>query len=282
MIFIQGGNYMNFYHIDSFTSELFKGNPAGVCILGDSWPSDELMQKIAFENDLSETAFLICCGGEYHIRWFTPAVEVDLCGHATFATFYALVNFEGYKGDNIRFLSASGELRAYRNGNLITIDLPVATLKREDYKWSFDCFDSRPVEVYSANDEYMFVFEHEGQIANIKYNLDNISKVDSQGIIVTAPGGTGKKPGEAAEGQVDFVSRYFGPNCGIPEDPVTGSAHTLLMPYWAKRLGKNSLEAMQLSPRTGRLSCKLQGKRVLLSGHGVAFIRGRIDLTDTP
>jgi len=258
---------MNFYHIDSFTSKLFKGNPAGVCILGDSWPTDELMQNIAFENNLSETAFLICRNGEYHIRWFTPTVEVDLCGHATFATFYALVNFEGYKDDRIRFESASGELRAYRNGDLITIDLPVAILKPEKYKWDFECFDSHPVEIYSANDEYLFVFEREEQIADIQFDLDNISKVNSEGIIVTAPGT-----------KVDFVSRYFGPNCGIPEDPVTGSAHTLMMPYWTKRLGKNELVAMQLSPRTGWLSCKLEGERVLLSGHGATFMRGQIDI----
>jgi len=258
---------MNFYHIDSFTSELFKGNPAGVCILGDRWLSDALMQKIAFENNLSETAFLICREGAYHIRWFTPTVEVRLCGHATFATFYALVNFEGYKSDHIRFQSASGELRAYRNGDLITIDLPAATLKPENYEWDFACFDSHPVEVFSANDEYMFVFEREEQIANMKFDLDLISKVDSDGIIVTAPGK-----------EVDFVSRYFGPNCGIPEDPVTGSAHTLLMPYWSKRFNQNSLEAMQLSPRTGRLSCKLEGDRVLLSGHGATFMHGQIEL----
>ena len=278
---------MNFYHIDSFTSELFKGNPAGVCILGDTWPTDELMQNIAFENNLSETAFLIHRDGEYHIRWFTPTVEVDLCGHATFATFYALVNFEGYEGDSICFQSASGELRAYKNGDLITIDLPVATLEPREYSWDFECFDYHPVEVYTANNEYMFVFEREEQIANIKYDLDKISKVDSDGIIVTAPADTGKKSGgevgfpegkTAESGGLDFVSRYFGPNCGIPEDPVTGSAHTLLMPYWVKRLSKNSLEAMQLSPRTGRLSCKLEGDRVLLSGHGATFIRGQIDL----
>jgi PhzF family phenazine biosynthesis protein len=257
----------NFYHIDAFTSELFKGNPAGVCILGDKWLPDSVMQNIAFENNLSETAFLINKDGEYHIRWFTPTVEVDLCGHATFATFYALSQHEGFKGDSIRFQSASGELRASKNGDLITIDLPAATLTPEKYKWDFECFDSHPVEVYSANDEYMFIYEREEQVANIKYDLDNISKVDSEGIIVTAPGG-----------KADFVSRYFGPNCGIPEDPVTGSAHTILMPYWTKRLGRNSLEAVQMSPRTGRLSCELKDDRVLLSGHGVTFIQGQISL----
>jgi len=261
---------MNFYHVDAFTSELFKGNPAGVCILGDSWLPDDLMQKIAFENNLSETAFLVCRGGSYHIRWFTPTDEVDLCGHATFATFYALVNFESYEMDHISFQSASGELRAYKSDDLITIDLPAATLTPQFYKWDFECFDSQPDEVYSANNEYMFVFEREEQVANIRFYYDNIRKVDSEGIIVTAPGGAGS--------EWDFVSRYFAPNIGIPEDPVTGSAHTILMPYWAKRLGKTSLEAAQLSPRTGRLSCKLEGGRVLLSGHGAAFIRGQINI----
>ena len=259
---------MNYYHIDSFSSDLFKGNPAGVCFLGDHWPPEQLMQNIAYEISLSETAFVICREGEYHIRWFTPTIEVDLCGHATFAAFYALVNFEGYEGDSIRFHSASGALRAFKNGDLITIDLPAVTLETKDYLWDFECFDSHPIEVYAAKDEYMFVFEREEQIANIKYDLGNIEKVDSQGIIVTAPG----------SGGLDFVSRYFGPNCGIPEDPVTGAAHTLLVPYWAARLGKSSLEAAQLSKRGGRLSCSLKESRVHLSGHGAVFIRGSIAL----
>jgi len=269
---------MKYYHIDSFSSELFRGNPAGVCILGDSWLPEQLMQNIAFEINLSETAFVICRDGEYHIRWFTPAIEVDLCGHATFAAFYVIANFEGYEGNSIRFRSASGELRAFKDGDLITIDLPAANIEPKDYLWDFECFDSHPIEVYAAKDEYMFVFEREEQIANIVYDLGNIAKVDSQGIIVTAPG----------NGDLDFVSRYFGPNCGIPEDPVTGAAHTLLVPYWTARLDKTSLEAAQLSKRGGRLSCRLEqknqgtepsdGRRVLLSGHGKLFMRGSIIL----
>ncbi|MCL2008679.1 MAG: PhzF family phenazine biosynthesis protein [Treponema sp.] len=257
---------MKYYHIDSFASELFKGNPAGVCILGDSWLSENLMQSIAFEINLSETAFVICKAGEYHIRWFTPTVEVDLCGHATFAAFYVLVNFEGYKEQSISFKSASGELKAYRNNELLTIDLPAVSLKKEKYIWDFDCFDSRPVEVYSGKGEYLFVFEREEQVANVKFDLDKIAKVDSQGIIITAPG----------NGELDFASRYFAPNLGIPEDPVTGSAHTLLVPYWAERLGKTSLEAAQLSPRGGRLSCVLINGRVHLSGRGAAFMHGLV------
>ena len=312
---------MNYYHIDSFAAGSYKGNPAGVCILGSEWPSEDLMQSIAFEINLSETAFVICRGGEYHIRWFTPTVEVDLCGHATFAAFYALVNFEGYKGNSIVFRSASGSLRASRDGDLITIDLPAAKLERRTYLWDFECFDSRPAEVYAGKNEYLFVFEREEQVANIEYDLVNISRVDSEGIIVTAPAqksgsesrksregwseslhesgaghegacecgagcdcvvgrksgaGCGCESGAGRNYGLDFVSRYFGPNCGIPEDPVTGSAHTLLVPYWAERLGKTVLEAAQLSKRGGRLSCRLEGSRVLLSGHGAAFMQGRI------
>jgi PhzF family phenazine biosynthesis protein len=280
------------YQVDAFCKERFSGNPAAVCPL-TSWPADELMQQIAAENNLSETAFYVPEGAHYHIRWFTPTVEVDLCGHATLATAHVLYNHKGFTGDTIKFTSRSGELRVKKTGDFLTLDFPADTLTPiavtdDMYLW----FDKRPEEAYKGKTDYMLVFADEADIANLQPNFAVIQKLtDARGVIATAPGASAKKDDaksaeegatrdaakSAANGDaVDFVSRFFGPQSGVPEDPVTGSAHTTLTPYWSKRLGKKDLTAQQLSARKGFLQCKDAGNRIEISGKAKTFLAGRL------
>jgi PhzF family phenazine biosynthesis protein len=267
---------LELYQIDAFCKELFSGNPAAVCPLA-AWPADALMQQIAAENNLSETAFYVQEaahaktahpeGGHYHIRWFTPTVEVDLCGHATLATAHVLYNHQGFTGDTIKFTSRSGELKVKKAADLLTLDFPADTLTpipvTDDMsRW----FGKRPEEAFKGKTDYMLVFAHEADIANIQPNLAVIEKLsEARGVIATAPGDT-----------IDFVSRFFGPQSGVPEDPVTGSAHTTLTPYWSKRLKKNDLTAQQLSARKGYLQCKNVGNRIEISGHAKTYLIGRL------
>jgi PhzF family phenazine biosynthesis protein len=280
------------YQVDAFCKELFSGNPAAVCPLA-SWPADALMQQIAAENNLSETAFFVQEaahpeGDYYHIRWFTPTVEVDLCGHATLATAHVLYNHQGFTGDTVRFASRSGELLVKKEGSLLTLDFPVDTLTpipvTDDMsRW----FNKRPEEAYKGKTDYMLVFAHEADIANIQPDLAAIEKLtEARGVIATAPGGSTAAASTATKGDagadaantVDFVSRFFGPQSGVPEDPVTGSAHTTLTPYWSKRLGKKHLTAQQLSARKGYLQCKDAGNRIEISGQAKTYLSGRIHL----
>jgi len=257
---------LKIYQVDAFTDKTFSGNPAAVCPL-DEWISDELLQKIAMENNLAETAFYTLTGNEYEIRWFTPTVEVPLCGHATLAAAFVLFNYENHKENRIVFNSRqSGQLIVTREGEFLTLNFPTDTLEELDLsKELTDCFNIKPANAFKGRFDYMLVFENKNQIKTLKPSLDEISKLNCRGIIVTAKGDN-----------VDFVSRFFAPQSGINEDPVTGSAHTLLIPYWAKKYGKNHLTAIQLSKRTGYLKCRYLNERVEISGQAKIYLIGEI------
>ena len=260
---------MRYYHIDSFSKEVFKGNPAGVCILENDWLSDQCLQNIAAENCLSETAFILKKDGQYHIRWFAPLAEVYLCGHATLAAAYAVFHFENHDSDLIIFQSNRGPLPVTRNGELLTLDFPIGTINPIHHAPAFDsCFNLPPKEVYSANADLLFVYDNEQEIRNIEFNLEKIAKISAEGIIITAAGK-----------DCDFVSRCFAPQVGINEDPVTGSAHTVLAPYWHKKTGKSSFHAKQLSPRSGELHCVIEDDRVLISGYATLYMKGNLFLS---
>lgn len=249
------------YQVDAFTDQLFHGNPAAVCPLGKEWLPDTIMQDIATENNLAETAFYIFNDNHYSIRWFTPAVEVDLCGHATLATAHVLFNHENYGKDSISFESKSGLLSVSKKEKLLSLNFPTDKIIPIENLGSFSlCFDNKPIEVYKGLSDYLCIFETEKQIQSMKPNFYQIGKLDSRGVIISAPGET-----------VDFVSRCFFPQLGINEDPVTGSAHTTLVPYWAKKLKKDSFSAKQLSRRIGYLSCAHLGDRTEISGNAITF-----------
>jgi PhzF family phenazine biosynthesis protein len=255
------------YQIDAFTDKVFGGNPAAVCPL-DHWLPEPLMQQIAAENNLAETAFFVRNGGRFEIRWFTPEVEVDLCGHGTLATGFVIFNMENFSGQVIELNSRSGLLRVSKNGDLLTLDFPSDKPKKSEAPEGLaEGLGLSPLEVYKGKTDYMLVYSKAEQIENMKPNMLRISEVAARGIIVTAPGN-----------DVDFVSRFFAPQSGIPEDPVTGSAHTTLAPYWADRLGRNELSAKQLSKRRGWLKCRVEGDRVEISGQARAYMTGEIDL----
>jgi len=271
------------YQIDAFTDEVFSGNPAAVCPLND-WLPDELLQNIAKENNLAETAFYVKGSfssplggsrregaklgeGAYQIRWFTPKVEVDLCGHATLAAAYVLFNYEKHQENIISFYSPrSGELTVTKQKEFLTLNFPTDVFEKiELSKELTSGFNILPKLALKGKTDYVLVFENEGQIKNIKPNLSQIAKLPGRGVIITAKGN-----------QVDFVSRFFAPQSGIDEDPVTGSAHTTLTPYWAKKFGMTELTAIQLSERKGYLQCKLLGDRVEISGQAKLYLTGEI------
>lgn len=254
------------YQVDAFTDHLFSGNPAAVCPL-EKWPEDNILKKIAMENNLAETAFYIKRGDGYEIRWFTPAMEVDLCGHATLATAYVLFNHEHYGGDQILFYTRKrGDLSVTKQNELLTLNFPADEINPVGLSEELNaCFNYAPVEAWKGINDYMLVFENESQIASILPDLQTISKLDARGVIVTAKGS-----------EADFVSRFFAPQSGIDEDPVTGSAHTALTPYWAKKFRKNELSAKQLSKRGGALKCKYLDKRVEISGEAKLYLIGEI------
>lgn len=254
------------YQIDAFAETLFSGNPAAVCPL-EKWLDDATMQKIAAENNLAETAFIVAVEKGFEIRWFTPTVEVDLCGHATLASAFVLTNFEGFTDKKINFFTKnSGTLTVTKNNDLLTLDFPVDLLQKvEDLSIFEKCFAFKPIEAYQGKTDYLLIFENEHQIQNIEPNIFEISKIEARGIIASAK----------AE-NYDFVSRFFAPTSGIDEDPVTGSAHTTLTPFWAEKLGKTKLTAKQISKRGGVLECELQKDRVLISGKCKTYLKGEI------
>ena len=257
---------LKIYQVDAFTDKLFSGNPAAVCPLPLDWLENSVMQNIAKENNLSETAFYVYRNDKYHIRWFTPKIEVDLCGHATLATAHVLFNHENYSEKIINFDSKSGPLSVRKEDDYIVMNFPTDTIKKTNLSGELlTWFDIKPVEAFKGISDYMLVFEDEEQIKSIKYNLEEIRKVKTRGIIITAKG---KK--------FDFVSRFFAPYAGIDEDPVTGSAHTTLTPYWSKVLNKNDLTAMQLSERTGFIKCKYLNERTEISGKAKTYLQGEI------
>ena len=255
------------YQIDAFADTLFSGNPAAVCPLIE-WLPDETLQNIAMENNLAETAFYVKEKESFHIRWFTTTMEVELCGHATLATAFVLFHHENYDGDKITFSSRSGPLTVTKSKEVLTLNFPVDTISEVTALPVLDAgLGAKPIKTFKGKTDYMLVFENENQIKQMAPDLTLIATVNARGIIVTAKGN-----------QVDFVSRFFDPQSGGGEDPVTGSAHTSLTPYWAKVLDKTEFEAIQLSKRGGKLTCKLVGDRVEISGKAKLFLIGMIYL----
>jgi PhzF family phenazine biosynthesis protein len=254
------------YQVDAFTDTVFKGNPAAVCPLA-AWLSDDLMQKIAMENNLSETAFYVKEGDQYHIRWFTPTVEEGLCGHATLAAAYVLFNYESHDGNSISFITnRSGILNVTINGDLLTLDFPADRIERIQMTDELTAgFNIIPKLAYKGKTDYLLIYDREDDIQNIVPDYIKLSALDCRGIIVSARGD-----------KVDFVSRFFCPQSGINEDPVTGSAHTTLTPYWASQLGRTEMTAIQLSERKGYLKCKNLGERVEISGNCRLYMIGEI------
>jgi PhzF family phenazine biosynthesis protein len=256
------------YQVDAFSENVFGGNPAAVCILGDQWLDEESMQNIAMENNLSETAFYSVQNGIRLIRWFTPKKEVDLCGHATLATAYMIFKIEKKGLKEIEFMSKSGSLKARKDEELITLDFPSDHIEKiSSYDELTDCFNIKPKEVFKGNSDYMLIYPKERDIINLEVDFDKLSKVDTRGVIVTAKGD-----------YVDFVSRFFAPRYGVNEDPVTGSAHTTLTNYWSKFSDKKTLTAKQLSPRGGKLICSDKGNRVEISGKAILYFEGEINV----
>lgn len=253
------------YQVDAFTDKIFEGNPAAVVPL-DNWLPDEVMQKIALENNLSETAFFVPSGNGYHIRWFTPLTEVNLCGHATLASAHVLFNVLDFNEKTIRFESKTGELKVKKEGDLIVLDFPTSHLKEIEFPANAElAFGKMPVKCLKGREDMMFVFKSEADIQNLKPDFQYMKTLDARGIIATAISET-----------YDFVSRFFAPIEGIDEDPVTGSAHTMLIPYWAYELGKNEMHAKQISSRGGFIYCKNLGERVEIGGKAVTYLTGNI------
>jgi PhzF family phenazine biosynthesis protein len=256
------------FQVDAFTDKLFSGNPAAVCIL-ENWIADDLMQSIAAENNLAETAFVVAKDKLFEIRWFTPTVEVDLCGHATLASAFVLFNCLGYKENEIVFNSPrSGELKVSIQNDTMFLNFPTDTIKpASNYAQIKKCIGIKPVEVFKGKTDYIAIVNTEKEIRNLKLDFIETSKLIGRGLIVTAKGD-----------KVDFVSRFFAPQIGIDEDPVTGSAHTSLIPLWTKKLGKDKMEAWQLSKRGGKLICINQGERCLIGGQARLYLTGEMAL----
>jgi len=254
------------YQVDAFTSRVFSGNPAAVCPL-PAWPEDSLLQAIAAENNLSETAFVVGGEGRYAIRWFTPRSEVDLCGHATLAS--AFVVFERLERGRqaVAFESQSGPLGVERRGDLLFLDFP----SRPPQECAvppdlIPALGQQPFAVLASRD-YLVIYASEDEVRALRPDMASLERLDRPGVIVTARGR-----------DADFVSRFFVPALGIPEDPVTGSAHCTLVPYWAKRLGTTRLRALQVSERGGELHCELRGERVAIGGRAVFYLEGFVDV----
>jgi len=255
------------FQVDAFTSALFKGNPAAVILLTD-WLSDGKMQQIAAENNLSETAFFVTEGDNFHIRWFTPKAEVKLCGHATLATAHIIFNEMKYQGEVITFNSKSGMLNVVNRDGLLQLDFPADHVTEVEVDPHLEAaLGFRPMSAFKGFTDYLLLFESEDIIHAIRPDFNLLNQVNARGIIVTAEGSA-----------VDFVSRFFAPQVGVNEDPVTGSAHTSLIPFWAERLNKKEMKALQLSERGGELGCTLANERVWISGHAVTYLRGVIDI----
>ncbi|MEM7360362.1 MAG: PhzF family phenazine biosynthesis protein [Pseudomonadota bacterium] len=257
---------LDIYQVDAFANRAFQGNPAAVVPLQD-WLDDELMQAIAEENNLAETAFFVKEDEGYRIRWFTPMTEVDLCGHATLASAFVLYRELGYKEPELVFNSRSGPLIVSSKGDLLQMDFPAQK-----------CIPCEPpAGLYGAlgvsradclkNEDYLVVLENEEELLALQPDFFSLGGLDMRGVIVTSP---------AAD--YDFVNRFFAPNVGINEDPVTGSAFTKLVPYWADRVGRTRLEGKQVSTRGGEVSCELRGDRVLLAGRAIKYLQGMIEI----
>lgn len=257
---------LHIYQVDAFSQAPFGGNPAAVCPLTE-WLSDEQLQNIAAENNLSETAYFVPRGDFYELRWFTPEVEVDLCGHATLAAAWVLTHQLADAPEVLRFATRSGELRVTRNGDELAMDFPA----KQPHPCAppagmLSALGIEQADVFST-DDYIVLLEDEAQVTALKPDFARLKGLPKRGIAVTAK-----------SARFDFISRWFGPNVGVNEDPVTGSAHTSLAPLWAERLGKSQLTAEQGGARRGQLRCELKGDRVIISGHAVLYLQGTIYL----
>ncbi|MEQ8360578.1 MAG: PhzF family phenazine biosynthesis protein [Cytophagales bacterium] len=257
---------LKIYQIDAFASEVFKGNPAAVIPL-EKWLSDEVMQKIAEENNLAETAFFVKKDELFEIRWFTPKLEVDLCGHATLASAHVIINYLNNNSKTLRFSSKSSELNVRKEKDGLVLNFPAKSFNIAKLPDGlFEGLGALPIELYK-NDDYMMILDSEKEVRDINPDFNLLNKVDTRGIIVTAKGD-----------KVDFISRFFAPRVGINEDPVTGSAHTMLIPYWSKRLHKKEMSAQQISARGGHLHCVDLGERVEIKGTAVTYLVGEIKI----
>jgi len=256
---------LTLYQVDAFTNRVFGGNPAAICLL-DDWLDDTLLQSIALENNLSETAYLVPADGHYDLRWFTPAAEIDLCGHATLASAYVIFEFVNPKSRKVEFETKSGRLGVAREGDVLTMDFPSRPPKPIPPSEEIDrILGVTSTELLQSRD-ILVVLENEEQVRALRPDLMALSQRDDIfAVIVTAPGRS-----------CDFVSRFFAPREGIPEDPVTGSAHCTLIPYWSKRLGKKELLAHQVSARGGELYCVDRGERVWIGGKAALYMKGTI------
>lgn len=254
------------YQVDAFTSEVFSGNPAAVCII-EEWLDDNIMQSIASENNLSETAFIVQRDGQFKIRWFTPKTEVDLCGHATLASAFVLFGEGLIENNTVTFESQSGPLTVeLLDDGLLSMNFPsrrpIACKKPEVLE---DALGTNVVATLASRD-LLVILENEEKVSNLLPNLEVLSRIkEYMAVIVSAKGN-----------KVDFVSRFFAPNAGVPEDPVTGSSHCTLIPYWSEQLNKDKLHALQLSPRGGELFCENMGGRVVIKGKAVMYMKGEI------
>jgi len=258
---------LKYYQVDAFTESVFKGNPAG--IIFSDLNDETLMQKIAFENNLSETAFISKKNNEYFIRWFTPYCEVDLCGHATLASAYIYFNHIDKNSNKFIVNSKSGYLNVTKNKDTFSLNFPADTIDEVvSILPEIDFFlGQKPDKIFKGRDDYLCIFDNETKVANLRPNFSSSTSINSRGIIASAK-----------SNKYDFVSRCFFPQAGVNEDPVTGSAHTTLIPYWSKILNKTSLIAKQISQRGGILECELENDRVIISGKAVLFLEGEITL----
>lgn len=258
---------MKIYQVDAFTNEIFKGNPAAVCPL-ENWISDDLMQSIAEENNVSETTFFVKNNTQFELRWFTPTCEVDLCGHATLAAAHIIFTEFNYKKAILKFSSKSGILTVEKNKDWYTLNFPSEEIKEiETPQILKDTLNVTILKTFKGIWKLLVILENEDTLKNLIPNFSKLTELEAQGIIVTSKGN-----------KVDFVSRFFAPKIGINEDPVTGSAHTLLIPFWAKNLNNNKLIAVQLSKRTGYLKCNYLNERVEISVQAITFLKGELTI----
>ena len=255
------------FQIDAFASALFNGNPAAICPL-EQWLPDELLQKIAAENNLAETAYFVPeTSGGYHLRWFTPEVEVDLCGHATLASAWVIMNELNRETKSVRFISRGGELTVNRNGDLYTLNFPSRMPEALSANQQLeDALGASILELWGSRD-YLALLESEAAVRALAPDMEKLKHMDRFAVIVTA-----------ASSEYDFVSRFFAPSKGVNEDPVTGSAHCTLAPFWSSRLNKNPVRGFQASKRGGEVYCQVAGDRVLLSGTAVKYLEGFISV----